>query len=122
MVKKYLICELLLRIFHELQTLKSPQNNCHPDTSFCMQTDRYPDSKHKKFQTDTLIINAFSVELNLANNPKYCMMCMVRVATSNWDREGQLALREPLWLSPYYCLHFAPVTFKANQHAHGHYF
>ena len=38
--------------------------------SFSMHTDRYPDNKHKKFQIDTLIRNAFSVKLNLANNPK----------------------------------------------------
>ena len=52
-----------------------------------MQTDRYPDSKHKKVQTATPIINAFSVELNLANNPK--IVCMVRPATSKWAFPGK---------------------------------
>ena len=35
--------------------------------SFGIQTDRYPDSKHKNFQTDNPTTNAFSVRLNLAN-------------------------------------------------------
>ena len=38
--------------------------------SFCMLTDKYPDNNHKKFQTATLIRNAFSVDLNLVHNPK----------------------------------------------------
>ena len=38
--------------------------------SFCMLTDRYPDTIHKKNQTANPIINAFSIKLNVVHNPK----------------------------------------------------
>ena len=57
--------------------------------SFCMLTDRYPDTIHKKIQTANPNRNAFSVKLNLVHNPKYCMMCMVWAATSKWAFPGK---------------------------------
>ena len=50
--------------------MKSLWNIAHPDTSFCMYTDRYPDSYHINFQTGNPARNVFSVRLKLANNLK----------------------------------------------------
>ena len=38
--------------------------------SFGIHTDRYPDTLYRKFQTASLIHNAFSEALNLAHIPK----------------------------------------------------
>ena len=103
-------------------TLYLEKNIGHPDTSFCMQTDRYPDTIHKKSQTPSFILNAYSVDLNLAHilkkdvYPHRCTskLCLGRLTP--W-----LSL---LVVSAYcsYCVCFAslalwliPVAPKANQ-------
>ena len=106
-----------------LMTLLYLEKNIgHPDTSFCMQTDRYPDTIHKKSQTPSSILNAYSVDLNLAHilkkdvYPHRCTskLCLGRLTP--W-----LSL---LVVSAYcsYCVCFAslalwliPVAPKANQ-------
>ena len=84
--------------------------------SFNIHTDRYPDTMHKKIQTGSSIINAFSEALNLAHILK------IRVFTLLYEqalrpgrllvgrRKGHTVLHE---LTPY-CLRFASLVLAVN--------
>ena len=68
-----LFLDQLFWLFCEVWGEKSLWNIDYPDTSFGVHTDRYPDTKHKNYQTDTLTKNAFFMRLKLANIPKICV-------------------------------------------------
>ena len=78
---------------------------------FCIHTDRYRDSKHKKFETDTPIRNAFSITLNLAHNPKIRVYSMIGNFEVSLMGKATRTASLCMAYSPDYCLCFACLPF-----------